>query len=298
MMPLQEEAKTIDSYLCASFREMLFVEKRKSRTHCSLFKWGVVVLAIGGLGLVGCASSPKAPGGSQTPIYAKSGFLESYDDMVLFLLDGSGLSRTYKDLTDLESQRQELMREREAAEAPMFYLDRSVRLDQGVLHVSAFSVKGLPEQPGFDPYEVSYGFREILVQRLAGSGLFREVTTEKRKTTAAAQPLQMSGAFTDFEIFPELIGTPRELSYEPGPVPRTTPPLTSYLELKITDRAQGRVVFKFRSGFLITDRTVWIPPDLVRQAMNLRATQIVSTLSTSTAPRRQWPSWRRPDLLR
>lgn len=78
--------------------------------------------------------------------------------------------------------------------APKFFIDRTVSWSEfDSLLVLAFSVKDISDQPGFDRYEASYIFRDILTAKLSKANLFRSIDTNR--TMKSGRILRLEGQF-------------------------------------------------------------------------------------------------------
>ena len=117
--------------------------------------------------------------------------------------------------------------------APKYFIDRSISWSEfDSLLVPAFSVKDIPDQLGFDRYEASYIFREILAAKLQKAEWFRHIATEKQKVSDTGRILRLEGRFDTLEQ-----STPRGLD-------KKNQTLVG-IEARITDPTSQTVLFKF-----------------------------------------------------
>ena len=117
--------------------------------------------------------------------------------------------------------------------APKYFVDRRISWSEfDSLLVPAFSIKDIPDQLGFDRYEASYVFREILAAKLQKAGWFRHIATQKQKVSDTGRNLRLEGRFDALEQ-----STPK--------APYGGSATLVGIEARITDPTSQTVLFKF-----------------------------------------------------
>lgn len=214
-----------------------------------MFHWlrlGVLVLLVS-MHLVGCIlvlAVMRQP--SARFAHTPSGYLGKYDDMVPFTpeIDSASVALASSP-TDVRAQTERQRIERIRDSAPRYFWARNTEPGRyDLLIVSAFSIKGLPVQEGIDNYEVSYVFRQMLLDRLRGSKLFAKVGDDNAAGFDPGNTLRMEGVFSKLDLGSLEKRAVMGAVWSPA-ISTEVGALQVGVEAKITEAKSGQVIFKF-----------------------------------------------------